>query len=575
MPKFFLLILFILQFFTGFIISQEQTNIDSLKLAIQAESNSGKKFSLLTGLADTLLSSDPDTALGYGLQSYEIARQSNNRKNQLTALLLIGKIYMIQADFRNSLEIGNRAKTLALDLDLDREYAKSLMLIAINYSILGDFEKSAELNFEALRIFEKLEDWKGIGSVYNRIGNNYFYQENREKAAEFYTKSLEIARENNDLPGISRGLNNMAIVFDAKKNYDDVKAYIKESIEINKTLGQKLWVGINYSNLASVYRSEGVFDTSYYYMVKAKEIFKELNSISNLANTNYGFSLYYSETGNLDSALYYAELAESIARENDLKKLIYSAVSQQRNIFHQKGDFEKAFEYSIIELQLKDSLDISNTMDRISQLELLYEFDKREQEIKINQQRREFTLIIAGTSLVFLLLILVIIVVSRSRMKAKNEQIERKRLNMELEIRNRELAANVMTLIRKNEILSKMGDKLMDIQSSAAREETKYAIRKIAADLQKTTDTEIWEEFEVRFNQVHGEFYEKLHEKFPDLTPNEHRLCAFLRLNMTSKEISELTGQRIDTLEIARWRLRKKLGITNTKTNLVNFLAEL
>jgi hypothetical protein len=165
--------------------------------------------------------------------------------------------------------------------------------------------------------------------------------------------------------------------------------------------------------------------------------------------------------------------------------------------------------------------------------------------------------------------------ISRHRLRVKNEQIERRRLNMELETRNKELAANVMSLIRKNELLSSMGDKLMEIQNNAVKVETKTAIKKIASELQDTTDNEIWDEFEIRFKQVHSEFYEKLISQFPDLSPNEQRLCAFLRLNMTTKDISGLTGQRVDTLEIARWRLRKKLNLSNSKTNLVTFLSKI
>jgi DNA-binding CsgD family transcriptional regulator len=70
-------------------------------------------------------------------------------------------------------------------------------------------------------------------------------------------------------------------------------------------------------------------------------------------------------------------------------------------------------------------------------------------------------------------------------------------------------------------------------------------------------------------------FYKKLINQFPDLSPNEQKICAFLRLNMSTKEISELTGQGVNALEIARTRLRKKLGITNTKTNLVSFISQI
>jgi DNA-binding CsgD family transcriptional regulator len=153
--------------------------------------------------------------------------------------------------------------------------------------------------------------------------------------------------------------------------------------------------------------------------------------------------------------------------------------------------------------------------------------------------------------------------------------MSRNKLQTELEGKNRELTFNVMALMKKNEVLSEIARKLMDVEIEAVRDETKSAIRKIARDLQKTSDDEVWREFEVRFKQVHGDFYEKLLQMYPDLSPNEQKLCAFLRLNLSTKEISELTGQRTSTLEIARSRLRKKLGITNKQVNLVSFLAKM
>ena len=553
----------------------EYTNIDSLKLALYRESNTQKKIGILIDLTDLLLSSDPDKALDYANQTLELADKNNNPEGKLQAYLQLGDIYRNKTDFRNSMEMGNMAKSLAYDLEMEKEYAESLLQIALNFSNLGDFKKSANLNFEALRIFEELGDEQGLGKVFNQIGSDYFHQENYDKALEYYTQSMNIARETKDLAGISRGLNNMAIVYAEIGENKYVKTNLQESIEINKLLDRPIWEGINYSNLGNLYRIEGNFDTSLYFLNKAETIFSILNNHPNLANLFYNKSLYYSDLGNMDSSLHYAKYAYEIARENNLKKMVYNAAKKQRYIYQAQNDFENAFKFSMTELQLKDSLDITNNMTRISQLELLYEFDKLEQENKIKQQHREYIFMITGTTIVFMLILLVIIIVTRNRLKTKNEQIERRRLNMELEIKNKELASNVMTLIRKNEILSGIGDKLMNIQNDAVKEETKFAIKKIALELQKSTDNEIWDEFEIRFKQVHGEFYNKLLKQFPNLSPNEHRLCAFLRLNMTTKEISELTGQRIDTLEIARWRLRKKLKISNTKTNLVTFLSEI
>ena len=513
----------------------ENTNIDSLKLALYRESNTQKKIGILIDLTDLLLSSDPDKALDYANQTLELAEKNNNLDSKLLAYLQIGEIYWSQSDFRSSLEIGNKAKVLASDLELQREFAESLILIARNFSALGDFKKSANLNFQALRIFEEFDDKKGIGEVFSRIGSDYFHQENYDKALEYYTQSMNIARETKDLAGISRGLNNMAIVYAEIGENKYVKTNLQESIEINKLLDRPIWEGINYSNLGNLYRIEGNFDTSLYFLNKAETIFSILNNHPNLANLFYNKSLYYSDLGNMDSSLHYAKYAYEIARENNLKKMVYNAAKKQRYIYQAQNDFENAFKFSMTELQLKDSLDITNNMTRISQLELLYEFDKLEQENKIKQQHREYIFMITGTTIVFMLILLVIIIVTRNRLKTKNEQIERRRLNMELEIKNKELASNVMTLIRKNEILSGIGDKLMNIQNDAVKEETKFAIKKIARELQKSTDNEIWDEFEIRFKQVHGEFYNKLLKQFPNLSPNEHRLCAFLRLNMTTK----------------------------------------
>jgi DNA-binding CsgD family transcriptional regulator len=74
---------------------------------------------------------------------------------------------------------------------------------------------------------------------------------------------------------------------------------------------------------------------------------------------------------------------------------------------------------------------------------------------------------------------------------------------------------------------------------------------------------------------VHSEFYTTLRKLYPDLSPADEKLCAFLRLNMSSKEIAAVSQQSIKSVEVARARLRKKLNLTNTNSNLVSHLANL
>ena len=93
-------------------------------------------------------------------------------------------------------------------------------------------------------------------------------------------------------------------------------------------------------------------------------------------------------------------------------------------------------------------------------------------------------------------------------------------------------------------------------------------------ELDNSTSKDTWDEFEVRFKEVHANFYNRLSNEFPDLTAQELRLCAFLRLNMTNKEIAAITYQSLDSLKTARYRLRKKLGLDRDE-NLVAFFTKI
>lgn len=490
-------------------VAQEISKADSLERAFLAIEDPDKKMLIRLELTNLILSSDPDRALELALQTVAMAEEHKNQKNKLLAWLQITEIYWSKTDYRSSMEMANKAKLLAVDLDMEKEYAEALIMIARNLCDLGEYKKSSELNFQALKIFEKLNDKKGIAKAFNRIGVDYYIQENYEKAFEYYSQSLAIARENNDLEGISRGLNNVAITNRAMGDYEHCLDNLLESVEIDKKIGRRIWKGINYKNLASIYKDKQNFDTTSYYLNKARRIFIELNNLTRLGSTYIDFSKLYSDIGNYDSSLYYANLAYEIGLENKLNRTVYDAAKQLHLIYFSKNAILNAYEYAMIEYRMKEELDHENSMTRLSQLELLYEFEKIEQENEIKQQRREIRFIVSGIIAILLIVLMVIIFVSRIRIRRKNEEIEKQKLKSELELRNKELTSNAMSLMKKNEVLSDIAGKLMDLRASAIKDETKFAIKKIVQELQKNKDNKIWEEFDMRFMQVHTDFYNK------------------------------------------------------------------
>jgi len=534
-----------------------------------------EKTEALFHFIDSLYTSNPEICLDYGYCALEIAEMTNNEVGRLSAMNKIAHIYWQQSDFKMALDYANQVKIASSKLGLKKEYADALIVISQIYSDLGDYDKSSEMSFESLRIFEELNDKKGISKALFRVGNIYFEQEKWQKSLDYNQQSLDISREINDLIGISRGLNNVAADYGNMGEFDNFEEYIRKAITINKKVGRKLWEGINYFNLAIINRENKSFDTSFYYYKKAESLFIEINNIPKRSAINAHFSKYYEDLGDLNKSLIFAQKAYQLSVDNHLKRSIYLSSQRLHYVYQGLGNIDSAYKYSQIQYQMKDSLDLETSMNRLLQLELLYEFEKQEQQREIEKERLQFQYTIATVLVISFFIFIIIVLIARHRIKVKNSIIKRKELEVELDSKNKELTSNVMGLMRKNEILSELGTKLMKVRDDAVKDETKMAIMKIAKELEQSTDHEIWEEFEVRFQQVHSGFYENLLEKYPDLSPSEQKLCAFLRLNMTTKEISELTGQRTNSLEIARARLRKKLGITNTKENLVSFLSRI
>lgn len=154
-------------------------------------------------------------------------------------------------------------------------------------------------------------------------------------------------------------------------------------------------------------------------------------------------------------------------------------------------------------------------------------------------------------------------------------QLKNEKLEAEIEFKNAELASSTMNLVQKKEFILKLKEELQHLnrhgKETVETAELKKLLR-ILSEEEKLNDE--WEHFSVHFNKVHGDFLVILKEKYPDLKPHELKLCAYLRMNLSSKEIAQLMSISVRGVEISRYRLRKKLQIP-TEMNLFQFLFDL
>jgi len=155
--------------------------------------------------------------------------------------------------------------------------------------------------------------------------------------------------------------------------------------------------------------------------------------------------------------------------------------------------------------------------------------------------------------------------------KLKNEKLE-----AEIEHKNTELASTAMHLVQKGELLGNIREELMRMKKgvngdAAAAEELKKMLRILGEENKMDKD---WEQFAVHFDKVHSDFLRITKAAYPTLSAHELKLCAYLRMNLSSKEIAQLENISVRGVEISRYRLRKKLRIA-TETTLFDFLMDL
>jgi tetratricopeptide (TPR) repeat protein len=554
-----------------------QNNIafDSLTKALITAQNPGAKSDILLDLSKEVVGNHPDDGIKYAKEAYDIAQKHNLNRETILCLIQLGNCYVRISDYQKAFESAEKAIEMAAESKFKTEAARAKGIMALIYYELGDYEKSAKYDFENLGYYEEINNQKEIGVVLGNIGIDFISQDNYTKGLEYLKKSFDIAVKINDFHGMAYQYNNIAGVYSEYFNdYKIALGYYKSALEINKKLADKQQHGIYLMNIGNCYSKLKEKDSILIYYQKANKIFRNLNNSDLIAECQTLIGEYYLQLNNLSQSLVHADSALNIGMQNKYKEKIKAAAGLLHRIYLNKKDTIRAYKYAMIEDEAKDSLFILQNQKEVYKLEFQYNFEKNDKIKQIARHRKETILVVVILSLISGLII-VLLLFSRHRFKAKSVVLEKESIEKELHFKNKELTINLISLIKKNEMLSEISNELVEIEKGAKKDETKEAINKISRRIRNNADDKMLKEFSLRFQEVHSGFYEALLRKYPDLTQNELKLCAFLRLNMSSKEMSELTGQSILTIDHARYRLRKKLGITNSETNLVTFLSQI
>ncbi len=503
--------------------------------------------------------------------------------------------------------------------------------IAEAYACLGDLSVPQDsLNraiYEyktSLELFEQIQDYKNIASIQLQLGNLYLVMGNHTQAMDFYMQALRVSEKHVMLENIPHINNNIGIIYYEKGEFEEALNYYIPALEIFEEEGDSLNIAISNTNVGLIYNRLDNTALAQTYFKKSRQINKLRDDKIGILQGNNFLSDNFLENGQADSALRYLEESYSIIQNLGLDYPRPKSV-ELVNIYYKKGrvyhynrDWSQAIEYfrRSYQMALKtkqnhfvmhnskmlsdiyDSLDISDSsfkyfkyykyysdsiineenIKKLAQLEVTYQYEqeisKQKLLTEINQaklRRRNLVFISIGVGLLLLLILTYLLLQLEKNKKAKLD-LEHKHMLKQLEDKNKEITTRVLYLLKKNEFILSVSEKLRNIIPDI-KVKNKKSIAKVIRELEAGSSDDAWKEFEVSFQEVHTDFFKRLNSDFHDLTPNEIRLCAFLRLNMSTKDIASITYQSERSIVVARSRLRKKLGM-ETDESLVSFLTK-
>ena len=510
-----------------------------------------------------------DTSLYFANLAYTESVAAQDKRRQAEALTYIAVAYKAKGDYDKALEISKTLGELAQQLDDDLFYAQSLYQTGTVYLKMGVLDAAYANLTSAINIFSHYPSSNHLAAAYNALAVLFAKQANYDKARGFFADGLA-AVDTCDKREYVLLNNNLALCYlfsdDEKKGEELLKSLIDliedENIPYNQSQIQL--------NLCRIYIDMGRLDEVLHYGETALASARKRHNRNSEALAFYYIGYVYFMTQQNEQAIGYFLAADSIATDLEIKMYTFDHLSV---LYGQAGDYKNAYEYAVHQSILKDSLNQQTNRDNLERLSHEYQYKQQLALLEAARRKHLLTWIVAGIMTLFVLVVFWVMY-SRQRLKFDNAKLKEKNMALELEHRNKEIVTQTMYLQQKNHSIAGIIDKLSQAKhlfKSSNQPLIDEIIRELSFSIKDTT----WEEFEMRFEQVHTDFFKNLNKRFPNLSPNEKKLCAYLKLNMNSKEIARLTHTTVGSVEQARFRLRKKLGLTDSDTNLSNFIETL
>ena len=476
--------------------------------------------------------------------------------------------------YNDALQYRQRAYGIYEKLENRACLARTNALLARIYLRNNDYHNAFSSGIKALDEGRIIGDSTTVREAYLALEQvDYFYHHDLERAMDYNMRVSSHYSDRAQAHQAVRALNNR---FHYELSPDDVNEVIAQCETICTEFGfNDLLVNV-YLNAAM---QEFMFD-DYAATARYLELAKPL--ISNYKEEGYYYSasgFYYLNMGNDAQAIEDLNRSIELLSNGDFDTKNVHSYFMLQDIFYRQGKYREAYDalmsfaetythqhntQNIVELSL-----LINDMElRHAEQEHLRKEQLHLQEIEHSKMVTRFYILS-----VVVILIVGILIYSRYRLERKNRDLQRVQAEQELNYKNEIIKIQKLQQYQEQNNIDKIVDELNAAINIAdnkeMRAELRRVIRQLRSDVSGGGD---WAEVEKTLAGGNDVFYENLLREHPNLTKNERKLCLFIHMKMSTKEISNITNQSLGSINVARSRLRQKFGLTGDDKSLIVYL---
>lgn len=609
------LLLFLVHFLT---VSQNNKRIDSLKQAYSTQLNDSIKVKTISALYNAFLYKDIEIAKKYAQEELALSKEINFEKGIASSLYHLGvyynnidkidsaKIYYTQSLKRYKkleeeasianvnhgfaiLEYSQGNYTKALDI-LDENivlYSKPPIdssSLAVTYVLRGgiyrqkgNYKIALKESLAALRIYENLDEAIRKADALGQLAAVEFNLENFKKSIEYNSEALKVYQEYNDHIYSAQALNDIGNTYYYLEAYDDALTYLKQGLSILEKSNAKDLLATVLGNMGKVYTKLKKPEKAISNLNQSLSITRETGNQYKTIESLNDLGILYNSINKPQNAISVFNEAIALGERIDAKQNLRISYFNKSESYTKLNKSELAFNTYKKFTTVSDSIFNTTKLNQIEELRTIYETEKKEQQILLQENEIDLLKQKGEIDLLYKILLGVGFLLSligfyALRQKLKRSKIEKEKLDLELDFKKKELTTHALHLAKKNELLEDIKQQAKSFKTSDnSHKGYNQLIRTINFDLK---DDNNWENFRKYFEEVHTNFNSNVKQKFPAVTPNELRLMALLKMNLSSKEIANILNISHEGVKKARYRLRKKLEI-QTEDSLQDLVLSL